>query len=102
MKWIDSHTHLYVNSFKEDVEEVLKRALSAGGQQFLLPAIDSETHESMLQLEQQYPQTCLAMMGVHPCSITADPSAELNIAWQYLQQRPFIAVGEIGLDFHWD
>src|SRR5690606_25079098 len=56
----------------------------------------------MLQLEADFPGNCLAMMGVHPCSITADPNSELDLAFQYLQSRPFIAVGEIGQDFHWD
>lgn len=102
MTLIDSHCHLYVNSFKSDQREVLQRALSAGVRKMLLPAIDSETHEDMLKLEAEYPDNCLAMMGVHPCSVTADPNPELDIAWKYLQSRPFIAVGEIGLDFHWD
>lgn len=102
MNLIDSHCHLYVNSFKSDQQETLQRAISAGIGRMLLPAIDSETHESMLQLEADFPGNCLAMMGVHPCSITADPNSELDLAFQYLQSRPFIAVGEIGLDFHWD
>lgn len=102
MTMIDSHCHLYVNSFKGDQGEAVKRAIAAGVTQMLLPAIDSETHDAMLALEAEYPDNCLAMMGVHPCSITADPGPELNLAWKYLQSRPFIAVGEIGLDFHWD
>jgi TatD DNase family protein len=100
--YIDSHCHLYVNSFSADRDAVVKRAIDAGVRQMLLPAIDGETHEAMLELESGFPANCLAMMGVHPCSITADPGPELDIAWQYLQQRPFIAIGEIGLDFHWD
>lgn len=99
---IDSHCHLYSNNFSTDQEAALQRALAAGVERILLPAIDSETHEAMLQLEARYPHNCLAMMGVHPCSIAADPSTELDIAWKYLQSRPFIAIGEIGLDFHWD
>ena len=102
MTLIDSHCHLYVNSFKSDQEAVLQRALAAGINKMLLPAIDSETHADMLKLEADYPHNCLAMMGVHPCSVSADPSAELDLAWKYLQSRPFIAVGETGLDFHWD
>ena len=99
---IDSHCHLYSTQFNNDRGDALNRALAAGVQQILLPAVDSETHAAMLELEAQYPSNCLAMMGVHPCSIDADPSRELALAEEYLSQRSFIAVGEIGLDFHWD
>jgi TatD DNase family protein len=68
----------------------------------LLPAIDSETHESLIKLEEAYPGRCVAMMGLHPCSVKENYREELSIARNYLAQRSFIAVGEIGLDFYWD
>jgi TatD DNase family protein len=42
------------------------------------------------------------MMGVHPCSVDGGYREELEAARQWLDQRPFVAVGEIGLDYHWD
>jgi TatD DNase family protein len=81
---------------------MLKRARQEGIKKFYLPAIDSETHEDMLALEAAHPETCQAMMGVHPCSINADFESELSIAERYLSERPFCAVGEIGLDLYWD
>ena len=41
-------------------------------------------------------------MGVHPCSIKENYQDELKTAKDYLEKRPFKAVGEIGLDFYWD
>ena len=98
---IDTHTHVYLREFDEDRLEVLSRAENAGISSLLLPAIDSTTHEAMLALEKVHPQ-CLAMIGLHPCSVTTEFEKELAIVRSYLQQRSFIAIGEIGLDFYWD
>jgi TatD DNase family protein len=100
---IDTHAHLYVRQFKNDVEAVLERAHTEGIKKIYLPAIDSETHQDMLDLEAAHPNYCIAMMGVHPCSINAETiDNELVIAEKYLSDRPFCAVGEIGIDLYWD
>ena len=71
-------------------------------QHFYLPNIDSSSIESMLQLEAKYSGVCIAMMGLHPCSVNADYKKELQTVESWLQKRRFAAVGEIGLDFYWD
>ncbi len=101
MQLIDTHTHLYVKAFDQDREQVMERATAKGVRQFYLPAIDSETHESMIEMEEKYPDSCKAMMGLHPCSVNEDPQKEMEIVENWLQKRSFAAVGEIGLDFHW-
>lgn len=102
MQLIDTHCHLYSQVFSSDISAVLERAEQEGVQQFYLPAIDNETHEAMLQLEASHPGKCIAMMGVHPCSVQADYENELKIAEEWLGKRKFAAVGEIGLDYYWD
>lgn len=100
---IDTHTHLYADAFDEDRAETIKRALDNGVQQFFLPAIDSETHQKMLDLEAEYPNQIFAMMGLHPCSVKPESwEKELAIVENYLNQRHFCAVGEIGIDLYWD
>lgn len=99
---IDTHTHLYVKSFKNDVEAVISRALETGVSRFYLPAIDSSETESLLELESRYPGTCIAMMGLHPCSVKEDYQSELKQVEDWLSKRKFAAVGEIGLDYYWD
>jgi len=102
MELIDTHTHLYVEQFDKDRAEVFAKAKQAGVQKFYLPAIDSETHEAMLDLEAAHPEDCFAMMGLHPCSVKANFEDELKIVEEWLEKRPFCAVGEIGIDLHWD
>jgi TatD DNase family protein len=102
MKIIDTHCHLYLDDFKQDIEEVIKRAETEGVQQFYLPAIDHAVIDDMLLLEERFPGKCMAMMGLHPCSVKENYKEELKIAEQWLDKRKFAAVGEIGLDFYWD
>jgi TatD DNase family protein len=102
MQLIDTHAHLYSAQFNGDRAAMLQRALEAGLSKVLLPAIDSTTHEHMLKLEEENPGFCVAMMGMHPCSVKEDYEKELAIIENYLSSRSFIGVGEIGLDFYWD
>lgn len=99
---IDTHCHLYLRSFREDIAEVMDRAKEAGVEKFYLPAIDSSETANMLQLEASYPDSCFAMMGLHPCSVKEDYEQELEQVAEWLSKRKFAAVGEIGLDFYWD
>ena len=99
---IDTHAHVYAKNFLTDVEATLQRAKDVGISQIILPAIDAETHEAMLTLEAKHPTYLQAMMGVHPCSINANYAEEMRIAENYLKDRTFCAVGEIGIDLYWD
>lgn len=102
MNIIDTHTHLYLPEFAVDRSKMLKRAENEGVKTFLLPAIDSSTHQQMLDLEVETKGVCRSMMGLHPCSIKGDFDRELKIAHNFLEKQRFIAIGEIGLDFYWD
>ena len=99
---IDTHCHLYSEEFSADTQQVVDRALSAGVSKIYLPAIDSESTDAMLGLETLYPSLCIAMMGLHPCYVKENVQLELDHVKAWLDKRPFVAVGEIGLDFYWD
>lgn len=102
MLFTDTHAHIYLPEFEADREEMLKRADKEGVKRIILPAIDAETHQSLLDLAAAHPGTCLPMMGLHPCSVKENYREELRIAREYLEKGGFVAVGEIGLDFYWD
>ena len=99
---IDTHSHLYLPEFRDDLGQVLRKAENESIRLILMPAIDMETHLSMLEIEAQYPEKCLSMMGLHPCSVKEEYKQELKIVQEYFEKRKFVAVGEMGLDFYWD
>ncbi len=100
---IDTHTHLYSEEFDEDRKEMIERALNKGVSKFYLPAINSETHQKMLNLEEEYPTQIFSMMGLHPCYVKPESwEEELKIVEKHLNERKFPAIGEIGIDLYWD
>lgn len=99
--FIDTHAHLYANQFDKDRTAVIERAVEKGVEQFFLPNIDLESIAPMLALEEEFPERCHAMMGLHPCSVDANYKKVLTTIEEWLSKRPFCAVGEIGLDYYW-
>jgi TatD DNase family protein len=99
---IDTHCHLYGEAFASDRAEVIQRAEKEGVERFYLPAIDSGSREALRALEARYPGVCFGMAGLHPCSVKGNYLEELRVVEEDLARRPWVAVGEIGLDFYWD
>jgi TatD DNase family protein len=98
----DTHTHLFSEEFNSDRQETVERALAAGVHKMFLPNIDSSSIAPMLELEKKFPVNCFAMMGLHPCSVNEKYGEELAVVEHWLEKRKFSAVGEIGMDYHWD
>jgi TatD DNase family protein len=98
---IDTHAHIYLPEFDKDRPYVIDKAREAGITRILMPAIDSTTHSTMLKSQESYPE-CISMIGLHPCSVKENYEEELKVVNNYIKERSFIAIGEIGLDFYWD
>ena len=102
LQYIDSHAHIYSEQFKADQQEAIGKAAAAGVGQILMPNIDHTSVDAMLQTESDHPGACLAMMGLHPCSVEKHFEKELYGVESWLAKRPFIAIGETGVDLYWD
>ena len=103
MRLVDSHTHLYLDEFADDRDEVMKRAQDAGLTHLFMPNIDSTTIEPMLRLCDAYPSFAFPMMGLHPTSVSQNYREELGIVRRHLDGLGrYVAVGEIGIDLYWD
>ncbi len=99
---VDTHTHLYLEQFEDDRREVVESAMKAGVKNMLLPNIDSGSMDAMNKLQEQFPASCLPMMGLHPTSVKEDYQHELKLVEEELKTGKYIAVGEIGMDLYWD
>ena len=98
----DTHTHLYSESFEEDREDMIKRAIDANVSRFFIPAIDSEYIKSMYELEKKFPKNVFLMAGLHPTHVKENYQEELDVVEKQLEEKKFYAVGETGIDLYWD
>ena len=98
----DTHTHLYSDAFSEDRDAMMQRAFNAGIKRFFIPAIDSSYTKAMYELEKHYPDQVFLMMGLHPTSVKDNYEEELAHVEEQFHNRKFFAIGEIGIDLHWD
>lgn len=101
---IDSHSHLFLEEFSEDLSDVIARAKNAGVAKIFMPNIDSTTLEPLLDVCERYKGYCYPMIGLHPTSVGENYLCELDIVRRRLAEpdNPFVAVGEIGIDLYWD
>lgn len=101
-KLIDTHAHLYLSEFENDIDNVIISSKEAGIEQIYMPNINSESIEDMLFLERKYENYCIPMMGLHPCYVKNNYKEELKIMQSLLEERLFCAIGEVGIDLYWD
>lgn len=97
---IDTHSHLYQPDFDADADAMLERAKHAGVGKIYLPAIDSSTHQRMMDFAKAHAGYCIPMMGLHPCYVDAGYAQELKLVEDWLGKEKFAAIGEIGLDYY--
>ncbi|MDO4161027.1 MAG: TatD family hydrolase [Prevotellaceae bacterium] len=103
MKFIDTHTHLDGAEFDIDRDEVVERAKAAGVKKVFIPAIDLPSVGKVVATCKRYEGYAYPMIGLHPEEVKDD--------WLYvllkmkpmldIVDHPFIAIGEVGLDFYW-
>lgn len=102
MNLIDTHAHIYAADFKTDQADTIRKAREEGVSKILMPNIDHTSIDTMLETEAKNPDVCLAMMGLHPCSVKKDFYQELYRLEDWLNKRKFIGIGETGIDLYWD
>lgn len=98
---IETHAHVYDKQFDNDRPEMIQRSIDVGVKEIWMPNCDESTIDAMLQAEKEY-SICKPMMGLHPCYVNETVSEQLKLVEEWLAKRPFIMIGEIGLDFYWD
>ncbi len=99
---IDTHSHLYMNDYDEDLAAVIDRAKASGVGHIVLAGVDSESLDRMLALEATDPKLFCSSVGLHPTSVKEDYRNELALVKKHLDSRSFCAIGEAGLDLYHD
>lgn len=96
----DTHCHLYLNQFQNDLNSVLLRSVQAGVKHIFLPAIDWNSIEQMDDLN--HPEiTFYKMAGIHPCNVEENYPVNTEKLFDLCSSDDFVAIGETGLDYYW-
>jgi len=94
---IDTHTHLDNRKFIDDVDEVIQRAIEHNVKKFVIPAADPADLPRAVELAQKYEEVYFAV-GFHPVDIE---KYDEKLITCFINHPKCVAVGEIGLDYHW-
>lgn len=100
-QFIDTHIHLDDSDFNDDLPSVLDRALDLGINRFILPAVDSSSHQKIYELSNLYPKLVFPAIGLHPTSVKSDWEKELAFVFDKITKSHYYAIGEIGMDGFW-
>lgn len=103
---IDTHTHLYMDAFRKEEPEgcaaAVDRAVAAGVELMVLPAVDRESAAEVAELHAARPVRTRTAMGLHPTEVGEDWREELDDITAILEPTMPVAVGEVGIDLYWD
>lgn len=100
MNFIDTHTHIDDEKFKDDLDLVVQRAKTVGALKMFVPGINLDSITAIKDICQRYPGYCYGMIGLHPEEVKADFNDVLDQMEAQLQ-GDWIAIGEVGLDYYW-
>ncbi len=98
--WIDSHTHLNDQAFKEDYPLVIESALNGGVSTMVVVGYDLDSSRRAVELADSYPMLWAAV-GIHPQDARLWDDEVAQSLEELLKKPKVVALGEIGLDYHY-
>lgn len=96
----DTHAHLNVKQFEKDEAEVIQRAKEHGVSKIAVVGFDEETIEKAFELSEKY-EEIYPIIGWHPTEAGSYSDEVEEKLIELLQKDKVIAMGEMGLDYHW-
>jgi len=102
MYFIDTHTHLFLEEFDQDRKETIQKAIYAKVTKMILPNVDSQKSEILIQMAKDNAENIFPLMGLHPSSVKENYKDELSLVVENLKSHTFYGIGEIGIDLYWD
>lgn len=97
----DTHAHLNAVQYEEDLEQVIERARAEGVSHIVVVGFDRPTIDRAIELAERYP-FIYAAVGWHPVDAIDMTDDDLEMIEQLAAHPKVVALGEMGLDYHWD
>jgi TatD DNase family protein len=120
---IDTHCHIDDPQYADGLDAFLVDQRESGVEAILVPGVDKTSVKDVLSVCDKYPEYLFPALGLHPENVKEDWRAQLAAIKAAVDERmsnipkggpypiaerpipykvPLIAIGEIGLDYHWD
>lgn len=96
---IDTHAHLQSSDIG-DVERVINEALDCGVEKIICVGYDIPSSIEAVEIAKKY-KNIYAIVGVHPGELENLQSDYLQVLENLCQSKKVVAIGEIGLDYHY-
>lgn len=97
----DTHAHLNVDQFKDDVDETIQRAFDHDVKRIAVVGFDTETIERAFELSRQYNEI-YPIIGWHPTESGSYNTQIEEKLMNQLDEPKVVAMGEMGLDYYWN
>ncbi len=101
MELIDTHCHLTFEQLEGDIEAVLQRSRAAGVTAWITVGTDNTENQKALELAEKFDGLYVAV-GIHPHEANKVTDDDIKQLKQFAQNKKVVAIGETGLDFHYD
>lgn len=98
---IDTHVHLNADQYEGEVDAVIERAKENGVEKFVVIGFDRKTIERTMELIESYDEV-YGVIGWHPVDAIDCTDEDLEWIESLSSHEKIVAIGEIGLDYHWD
>ncbi len=99
--FIDTHAHLFWESFDNDRQEVIRRAMENNVRKIILPNVDQQSIDLLKKTVALAPDNLFPLIGLHPSSVKDDYQEILKVIEQELTENKYYGIGEIGIDLYW-
>ena len=96
----DSHCHLNDPVLYQNIDEIIENAKKTGVKKFLVIGYDKDSSVLAVKIANKYPE-CYASIGIHPTEIDHTSEDDYEKTMKLVSNPKVVAIGEIGLDYHW-
>ena len=97
--YIDTHTHLQFDSFDDDRELVIQRAIKNNVAAIITIGTDAETSSQAVFFAEKY-ASVFAAVGIHPTDCRNVSDNDFEIISKLAGHEKVVAIGEVGLDYY--